>query len=87
MPRYQITTTYSSPAELTPEQHRHVSAAIEGAAVAALRLATATGNVPPNVADALTLISAWQRADAQGLPMVAAAAMPAERAIAVNAGD
>lgn len=77
MPRYQITAAYSAPVELASDQHRAVGAAVEAAAVAALRVATGEGRVPPSVRDALTLVRAWYAAEALGLPLVIAAGMPA----------
>lgn len=83
MPRYQITTAYSSPAELAPDAHRAVGQAVEAAAVAALRVATGEGRVPVSVADALALVRAWYAAEALGLPLVVAAGLPA----AAQVGD
>lgn len=86
MPRYRITTEYSSPAPLSPEDSQLVGRCVEAAAVAALRLVTGEGRVPPSIDDAMTLLRAWYRADEIGLPLVIAAGMPRDVMIA-NIGD
>lgn len=84
MPRYAITATYSSPAELTPEQHQALGTTLEGAVVAQLRVSTGEGRVPATVRDALALIRAWHAAERMGLPLVVAAGMPRDAVALVD---